>query len=97
MEKANKKRKMTVEKVHTDSAPAAIGPYSQAIKANGMVYCRLVESKNIYIIIKVEKHGFRFKSKELWKEKNYYKFKMKFSIVILINFLIIKINIYIFK
>eukprot|EP01147_Barroeca_monosierra_P004331 gene4331-6635_t len=25
--------------VHTDKAPAAIGPYSQAIKANGMVYC----------------------------------------------------------
>jgi len=39
MEKTNKKRKMTVEKVHTETAPAAIGPYSQAIKANGMVYC----------------------------------------------------------
>ncbi|EGD75127.1 endoribonuclease L-PSP [Salpingoeca rosetta] len=25
--------------VHTDKAPAAIGPYSQAVKANGMVYC----------------------------------------------------------
>jgi 2-iminobutanoate/2-iminopropanoate deaminase len=25
--------------VHTDQAPAAIGPYSQAMVANGMVYC----------------------------------------------------------
>lgn len=25
--------------VATDKAPAAIGPYSQAIKANGMVFC----------------------------------------------------------
>ncbi|MCB9678863.1 MAG: RidA family protein [Alphaproteobacteria bacterium] len=25
--------------VHTDSAPPAIGPYSQAVVANGMVYC----------------------------------------------------------
>lgn len=25
-------------KVHTDKAPAALGPYSQAIKANGMVF-----------------------------------------------------------
>ena len=25
--------------VQTESAPAAIGPYSQAIKANGMVFC----------------------------------------------------------
>ena len=24
--------------IHTDLAPAAIGPYSQAIKANGMLY-----------------------------------------------------------
>lgn len=24
--------------VHTDSAPAAIGPYSQAVKANGMLF-----------------------------------------------------------
>ena len=24
--------------VNTDKAPAAVGPYSQAIKANGMVY-----------------------------------------------------------
>jgi 2-iminobutanoate/2-iminopropanoate deaminase len=24
--------------VHTDNAPAAIGPYSQAVKANGMVF-----------------------------------------------------------
>eukprot|EP01097_Dermamoeba_algensis_P007508 TRINITY_DN4740_c0_g1_i1.p1 TRINITY_DN4740_c0_g1~~TRINITY_DN4740_c0_g1_i1.p1 ORF type:complete len:166 (-),score=30.55 TRINITY_DN4740_c0_g1_i1:307-762(-) len=27
------------EVVHTDKAPAAIGPYSQAIKANGLVFC----------------------------------------------------------
>ena len=26
------------ETVHTDDAPAAIGPYSQAVKANGMVF-----------------------------------------------------------
>ncbi|MEZ4316516.1 MAG: RidA family protein [Myxococcota bacterium] len=25
--------------VHTDAAPAAIGPYSQAVVANGMIYC----------------------------------------------------------
>lgn len=25
--------------IHTDNAPAAIGPYSQAIIANGFVYC----------------------------------------------------------
>jgi 2-iminobutanoate/2-iminopropanoate deaminase len=25
--------------VQTESAPAAIGPYSQAVKANGMVFC----------------------------------------------------------
>lgn len=25
--------------IHTDSAPKAIGPYSQAIVANGMVFC----------------------------------------------------------
>ncbi len=25
--------------VHTDDAPAAIGPYSQAMVCNGMVYC----------------------------------------------------------
>lgn len=28
-----------METVSTDNAPGAIGPYSQAIKANGMVYC----------------------------------------------------------
>jgi 2-iminobutanoate/2-iminopropanoate deaminase len=27
-----------LKKVHTDQAPAAIGPYSQAIVANGMVF-----------------------------------------------------------
>lgn len=26
------------EKIYTPNAPAAIGPYSQAVKANGMVY-----------------------------------------------------------
>lgn len=26
------------EKIYTETAPAAIGPYSQAVKANGMVY-----------------------------------------------------------
>ena len=30
---------MSQSKVHTDQAPGAIGPYSQAIVANGMVYC----------------------------------------------------------
>ncbi len=25
--------------IHTDAAPAAIGPYSQAVKANGLVFC----------------------------------------------------------
>ncbi len=25
--------------IHSDNAPAAIGPYSQAIVSNGMVYC----------------------------------------------------------
>jgi 2-iminobutanoate/2-iminopropanoate deaminase len=29
---------MTKEAIHTDSAPKAIGPYSQAIRANGFVY-----------------------------------------------------------
>jgi len=28
-----------IEVVATDKAPGAIGPYSQAIKANGMVFC----------------------------------------------------------
>lgn len=27
-----------MEKIYTEQAPAAIGPYSQAVKANGMVY-----------------------------------------------------------
>ena len=27
------------EIVHTDRAPAALGPYSQAVKAGGFVYC----------------------------------------------------------
>ena len=30
---------MTRAKVSTDSAPAAIGPYSQAIILDGMIYC----------------------------------------------------------
>lgn len=29
---------MAINKIHTDKAPAAIGPYSQAVVANGMVY-----------------------------------------------------------
>lgn len=29
---------MEIKKVHTEKAPAAIGPYSQAMVANGMVY-----------------------------------------------------------
>lgn len=29
---------MSLARVHTESAPAALGPYSQAIKANGFVY-----------------------------------------------------------
>lgn len=29
---------MSMEVIHTDKAPAAIGPYEQAIKANGFVY-----------------------------------------------------------
>ena len=28
-----------METIHTDNAPAALGPYSQAIKAGGMIYC----------------------------------------------------------
>ncbi len=28
-----------MEMISTDRAPAALGPYSQAIRANGMVYC----------------------------------------------------------
>ena len=27
-----------IEKIYTENAPAAIGPYSQAVKANGVVY-----------------------------------------------------------
>lgn len=30
---------MKIDKVATESAPAAIGPYSQAIKAGGFLYC----------------------------------------------------------
>ena len=29
---------MAINKIHTDKAPAAIGPYSQAVVAGGMVY-----------------------------------------------------------
>lgn len=29
---------MTMEKIHTDKAPAAIGPYSQAIVHAGVLY-----------------------------------------------------------
>jgi 2-iminobutanoate/2-iminopropanoate deaminase len=31
--------KMTKETISTEKAPGAIGPYSQAIKAGGMIYC----------------------------------------------------------
>ncbi|HBQ19791.1 MAG TPA: reactive intermediate/imine deaminase [Myxococcales bacterium] len=30
---------MERETIHTDDAPAAIGPYVQAVKANGLVFC----------------------------------------------------------
>ena len=30
---------MTKQVVHTDDAPAAIGPYSQAVKSDGLVFC----------------------------------------------------------
>lgn len=30
---------MGIEKIQTDTAPKAIGPYSQAVKVNGFVYC----------------------------------------------------------
>lgn len=30
---------MTLERIHTDDAPAAIGPYSQAIVSDGWVFC----------------------------------------------------------
>ncbi len=30
---------MAIETISTDNAPGAIGPYSQAIKAGGMVFC----------------------------------------------------------
>ena len=29
---------MNREAIHTDKAPKAIGPYAQAIKANGLIY-----------------------------------------------------------
>lgn len=28
----------TIKKIHTEKAPAAVGPYSQAIEVNGMIY-----------------------------------------------------------
>lgn len=30
---------MTRTRVHTDAAPAAIGPYSQAVKSDGLLFC----------------------------------------------------------
>ena len=33
----HKEKKMEI--IATDKAPAALGPYSQAIRANGMIYC----------------------------------------------------------
>ncbi|MBR1993062.1 MAG: RidA family protein [Firmicutes bacterium] len=29
---------MTLKKIHTEKAPAAVGPYSQAIEVNGMIF-----------------------------------------------------------
>jgi len=29
---------MTLQHIHTDNAPAAIGPYSQAVQVNGMLF-----------------------------------------------------------
>lgn len=34
-----KRQRKVKETISTESAPGAIGPYSQAIKANGIVYC----------------------------------------------------------
>lgn len=31
--------KYALEKIHSDNAPAAVGPYSQAIEVNGMIFC----------------------------------------------------------
>lgn len=30
---------MTLERFHTDAAPAAIGPYSQAVKVGNLLFC----------------------------------------------------------
>lgn len=30
---------MTIQRIHTDKAPAAIGPYSQAMVCDGWVFC----------------------------------------------------------
>ena len=38
-QKKEDKKTMKKERVHTDNAPAAVGPYSQAIKSNGFLYC----------------------------------------------------------
>ena len=29
---------MELNKIHTEKAPAAVGPYSQAVEVNGMLY-----------------------------------------------------------
>jgi 2-iminobutanoate/2-iminopropanoate deaminase len=29
----------TIKPIHTDNAPKAIGPYSQAVSANGLIFC----------------------------------------------------------
>ena len=34
----NKKTTKDMKQIHTDNAPAAIGPYSQAIEANGFIF-----------------------------------------------------------
>jgi len=31
--------KMTLKMIHTDKAPAAVGPYSQAVRAGNMIFC----------------------------------------------------------
>ena len=33
-----KEEKMKIEAIHTKNAPAAIGPYSQAVRANGFLF-----------------------------------------------------------
>ena len=37
---------MTMEKIHTEKAPAAVGPYSQAIVTGGMAYADKLSVKD---------------------------------------------------